>query len=117
MDRVELEPVWSSFHNVVNMSSPALRDWLAASEEVFGQVSPGVPREEPDGDLPSLGWRVVEILGKRKTDLTEDDTEVMRRVTEIIEERLDNPPADGAGNDQWRRDLMLLGHDPLANPA
>jgi Protein of unknown function (DUF3140) len=109
----EADTVWEEFHVLVNMSSPALRDWLAVSENVFSQVAPGVPREEPDDDLPSLGWRVVEILGKRKTDVTEQDTETMRKVTEIIQARLDNRPPDGVNNDEWRRDLMLLGHDPL----
>jgi hypothetical protein len=109
----DIEPLWREFHDLVNMNSHALRDWLAASEEVFGQVAPGVPREEPDGDLPTLGWRVVEILGKRKRDLTADDTAVMQRVIEIIQGRLKNRPSNRIDSDEWRRDLMLLGHDPL----
>jgi hypothetical protein len=110
----EITSVWEQFHGLVNMPSPALRGWLAASEEVISQVAPGVPREEPDGDdLPSLGWRVVDILRRRRTDLTEDDAYVMRRVAEIIQDRLDNPPRNGADDDEWRRELMLLGHDPL----
>jgi len=109
----EIASVWEEFHGLVNMPSPALRDWLAASEEVISQVAPGVPEETPDGDLPSLGWRVVDILGRRKSDLTGEDASVMRTVTEIIQERLDNPPPEGVDDDKWRRELMLLGHDPL----
>jgi Protein of unknown function (DUF3140) len=95
------------------MTSPALRDWLAASEDVISEVAPGAPREEPDTDLPTLGWRVVDILGRRKTDLTGEDAWVMRKVTEIIQDRLDNPPPKGPDDDKWRRELMLVGHDPL----
>lgn len=109
----EVNSVWVEFHELVNMPSPALRDWLAASEEVIGQVAPGVPREVPDGDLPSLGWRVVDILSRRKSDLTTDDASVMREVMEIIQDRLDNPPPNGVDDDKWRQELMLLGHDPL----
>lgn len=109
----DTERLWQDFHKLVNMTSAELRDWLAASEDIFSQMAPGVPREEPDGDLPSLGWEVVSILGKRRTDLTDQDMGVMRRVVEIINERLDNPPSDGVNNDEWRRDLMLLGCDAL----
>lgn len=109
----EVDSVWEAFHSVVNMRSPALRDWLAASEDVISQVSPGVPQEEPDGDLPSLGWRVVDIMGRRKSDLNGEDARVMREVTQIIQEKLSNPPPDGVDDHKWRRELMLLGHDPL----
>jgi hypothetical protein len=109
----EIASLWEEFHELVNMPSPALRDWLAASEDVISQVAPGVPRETPDGDLTSLGWRVVDILGRRKSDLTADDASVMREVTEIIQDRLDNAPPNGVDDDIWRRELMLLGHDPL----
>lgn len=109
----DIEPVWREFHQLVNMTTPELRQWLAASEDVFSQELPGVPREVPQGDLESIGWRVVPILGKRRTDLTDADVGVMREVIGIVREKLDNPPAGGRSDDEWRRDLMLVGHDPL----
>ena len=113
----QTDPLWQEFHQLVNMTSAELRDWLAASEDVFSQVAPGGPQEEPDGDLPSLGWQVVNVLGKRRTDLTGSDTALMERVVEIVRERLDNPPPGGVNDDAWRRGLMLLGHDPLRETA
>lgn len=109
----QADQLWEQFHELVNMSSKELRDWLAASEEVFNKRAPGVPREEPEGDLPSIGWQIVTVLDKRHMDLTPDDSKLMREVSDIISDRLDNPPPDGVNNDQWRRELMLLGHDPL----
>ncbi|MCP2328437.1 hypothetical protein HDA40_006944 [Hamadaea flava] len=97
----------------MNRNSRQLRDSLAASPSVYGQEALGVPREEPEGDPGDLGWRVVEVLGKRRTDVTEADVEVMARTIGLIEIRLANPPTRDSDAEQWRRGLMLLGHDPL----
>jgi hypothetical protein len=37
----------------------------------------------------------------------------MRRVADLAEDRLANPPPERAENDDWRHALMMLGHDPL----
>ena len=96
--RTDAEQEWQPFHELVNMTSRQLRDWLAASPAVFSQTAPGVAREEPEGDPTELGWRVAE----------------MRQVVELIEDRLANQPTDTADSEEWRRGLMLLGHDPMA---
>lgn len=112
--RTDAEQVWQQFHDSVNMTSRQLRDWLAASETVFSQTAPGVAREEPEGDPTALGWRIVEVLGKRRTDVTDTDVADMQQAVEIIEDRLANRPTDADDVQEWRRNLMLLGHDPLA---
>ncbi|WP_117212890.1 DUF3140 domain-containing protein [Allorhizocola rhizosphaerae] len=110
----EVDVLWQEFHTMVNMTSAQLRDWLAANPTVRGQEAPGVAREEPEGDLESMGWRVVSILGKRKTDLTTDDKQLMELVIGILQDRLANRPQAGQpADDDWRREVMLLGHDPL----
>ena len=48
--RTDAEQEWQPFHELVNMTSRQLRDWLAASPAVFSQTAPGVAREEPEGD-------------------------------------------------------------------
>ncbi|MGH3170961.1 MAG: DUF3140 domain-containing protein [Trebonia sp.] len=108
-DRIppDVEIAWDSFHQVVNMTSEELRAWLmteASGEDAF-------PR--PDLGLPELGMKVVGILGKRKVDLTTEDGEVMAEVTDFVNELEASPPPDGAGNSEWRRTLMAVGHDPL----
>ena len=75
---VDVEVAWYSFHEVINMTSEELRAWLL-SEASDGDALPG----EPDIGLPELGQRVVELLRKRKVDLTQRDAEVMEKVVDF----------------------------------
>ncbi|TYK46782.1 DUF3140 domain-containing protein [Actinomadura decatromicini] len=106
---VDTELAWEDFHRLVNMTSDELRNWLltdASGEEAFPEPGPGPGVSE-------LGARVVDILRKRKVDLTDSDTDVMRRVVDYVEDRLDDPPREGLRDDAWRHALMTVGHDPL----
>lgn len=101
------EELWDEFHRVVNMTSRELRDWLAvqgAGEET---------EEVPDRAGSHLGHRVLDILGKRRSDVTTDDVDVMTQVVGRVtsERRQDLEPT--AGEAAWRRRLMNVGHDPL----
>ncbi len=104
----DAELLWDEFHQVVNMPSEELRAWLltAASDE---EALP----DQPGNGVPELGLRVVELLRKRKMDLTDADTETMRQVVDFVEDRTEQPPAAGAADDHWRHELMCVGHDPL----
>jgi hypothetical protein len=89
------------------MTSQELRTWLmtdASGEDAFAA--------DPDMHVSELGRDVVRILGKRKLDLTERDAETMREVVEFVAVRLGSPPPEEA-DDEWRRSLMTVGHDPL----
>ncbi|WP_256463969.1 DUF3140 domain-containing protein [Georgenia sp. TF02-10] len=102
--------LWENFHTVVNMTSRELRDWLAvqgAGEET---------EELPDQAGPHLGHRVLEILGKRRSDLNPDDVDVMRRVVDKVASQRRDDLEPTAGDDRWRRRLMNIGHDPLKPP-
>lgn len=107
-DRVspEVEVAWDSFHQVVNMTSEELRVWLLAE----------APDEDQPGHelgLPELGLKVVDLLHKRKVDLTDQDADVMEQVVDfVLEQEAGQPPA-GPRGDEWRRALMTVGHDPL----
>lgn len=109
-DRIppEVELTWEDFHRVVNMTSDELRSWLltdASGEEAFP--------DEPETGVSELGSLVVDLLRKRKVDLTDSDADAMRQVVEYVEEHLDEAPPDGAANERWRHELMTVGHDPL----
>lgn len=103
---VEVEVAWDSFHQVVNMNSEELRAWLltdASGEAVSA---------EPDLELPELGRRVVDLLRKRKVDLTERDADLMEQVVDfVLTQEAEGPPE--AQSDEWRRSLMTVGHDPM----
>jgi len=57
------------------------------------------------------GQHVLAILQKRRTDLTDEDLEVMYQVVETVEAEVDveNEPEDSPR----RHRLMSVGHDPL----
>jgi Protein of unknown function (DUF3140) len=99
--------LWNEFHRVVNMTSRELQDWLqtrSADEDA---------EELPDQAGTQTGRRVLDILRKRRVDLTADDEHVMRRVVDRVhaERRDDLEPT--AGQENWRHRLMTIGHDPL----
>lgn len=101
----DVEQAWEDFHSVVNMSGEELRVWLlteASGEEALPS-DPGHP-------VSQRGAEVVAILGKRKTDVTGSDLELMRQVVEFVRERLASPRRQ---DQRWRRSLMSVGHDPL----
>ncbi|WP_432133503.1 MULTISPECIES: DUF3140 domain-containing protein [unclassified Streptomyces] len=107
VDALEAETLWEDFHRVVNMTSPELAAWLRvrdAQEEVE-------PLPEEAGS--ATGRHVLAILQKRRTDLTDDDLRVMRKVVETVEEQTDVADEPAAEDTRRRHRLMTVGHDPL----
>ena len=101
------DELWQEFHTVVNMTSRELEDWLRTQSA-----------DEDDEALPDqagtpTGRHVVQILGKRRGDLTDDDARVMRRVVERVRAQRRDDLEPTAGDAAWRHRLMSLGHDPL----
>jgi hypothetical protein len=102
----EVDELWQRFHQAVNMTSRELVDWL-------GQEPDLVPQPGPSGPSP-LGTAVVGILGKRRTDLTDDDLAVMRKVVDIVEtETAGVSHEDLVAGERRRHRLLNVGHDPL----
>ena len=98
---------WESFHDLVNMTSPELRDWLMNTPDGVDTYAP-----EPDIDIHALGLQVLQLKQKRRTDLSGTDLDTMREVIDLIEGRLQNPPEADIQDEPWRDTLMTLGHDP-----
>jgi hypothetical protein len=101
------DELWDDFHRVVNMTSRELRDWLmveGASEET---------EELPEHAGPPLGHRVLDILGKRRADVTRDDVRVMEKVVDRVTSQRRDDLEPTAGQAAWRHKLMNVGHDPL----
>ncbi|RNL82474.1 DUF3140 domain-containing protein [Halostreptopolyspora alba] len=104
-DDPEVQQLWNEFHSVVNMTSEELRKWLLTTGSGEVAFSPS-----PEDDIPERGRAIVEILNKRRADLTHTDLDVMRTIVATVHERLADPRRE---DDDWRRALMSLGHDPL----
>jgi hypothetical protein len=103
----EVAQVWEDFHELVNMSSPELRDWLLNTPDGVDTYA-----SEPDVDVHALGLRVLQVLEKRRTDLTGADVDLMAEVADLIRARLADPPEDDVADEPWRDTLLTLGHDP-----
>jgi hypothetical protein len=101
------DELWDEFHELVNMTSRELEDWLRT--ESAGDTTEALP----DQAGPELGHHVVRILGKRRADLTDDDIAVMERVVRRIRRERGDEPEPTAGDTHWRHKLMSVGHDPL----
>jgi len=104
-DALELEALWEDFHRAVNMTSQEIAAWLRVSDADESTE----PLPEHAGE--PTGQHVLAILQKRRTDLTDEDLEVMYQVVETVEAEVDveNEPEDSPR----RHRLMSVGHDPL----
>ncbi|WP_030315305.1 DUF3140 domain-containing protein [Streptomyces sp. NRRL B-3229] len=106
-DALELEALWEDFHRVVNMTSQELAAWLRVSDAVESSE----PLPEHAGE--PTGQHVLAILQKRRTDLTDEDLEVMYQVVETVEAEVDVENEPVAEDSPRRHRLMSVGHDPL----
>ena len=101
------EDLWDEFHVVVNMTSRELDEFLRA--DAAGEDS----EQLPDQAGSPTGQQVLHILGKRRSDVTDEDISVMEAVVGTIRAERGDEPEPTAGDDAWRHRLMSLGHDPL----
>jgi hypothetical protein len=101
----EVDDLWNTFHQTVNMTSRELLDWLGVQPDLSPQ-----PRQE----RAPLGLAVVDVLRKRRVDLTVEDLAVMQKVVDIVTEENAHAARQNSSNDERRRHrLMNVGHDPL----
>ncbi|HEV2796537.1 MAG TPA: DUF3140 domain-containing protein [Nocardioides sp.] len=104
------DELWQEFHDVVNMTSRELTDWMLtqASDEDTSTLEITPERE--------VGEQVVAILGKRRTDLTPDDVDTMGHVVDQVRTIRGEELEPEAYDDDIRHLLMSFGHDPLKPP-
>jgi hypothetical protein len=101
------DELWQEFHDVVNMTSRELQDWLMTRDA-------GTDTDPlPDQAGPDRSQEVLAVLGKRRTDLTPDDARTMRSVVDTVRALRGDEPEPEAGDAAWRHRLMSIGHDPL----
>lgn len=101
------DQLWNEFHAEVNMTSRELQDWLETD-------AAGAEGEEmPDRAGDDRSREVLSILGRRRTDLTTEDAEVMRSVIDEVRAARGDDRDPVSGDARWRHRLMTIGHDPL----
>ncbi|MEU0007186.1 DUF3140 domain-containing protein [Streptomyces sp. NPDC006314] len=106
----EQRAIRDTFRELVNMTPSALEEWLATDEsQAAGQHKDG---GESTGH--ASGRTIVEILRKKKGDLSDSDYAHMRKVNGYIRRHLAQRPSGDVRDTRWRHSLMNWGHDPLA---
>jgi len=105
------DDIHTTFKHDVNMTASELEKWLKTDEsKSVGQAS---------GDGESIGHhsgeRIIEILHKKKADLTADDEAHMHKVHSYVSRHSAQGPHDkkDVETSRWRYSLMNWGHDPL----
>ncbi|MFF0277774.1 DUF3140 domain-containing protein [Streptomyces sp. NPDC015492] len=105
------DETWDSFRESVNMPPAELERWLATStSKDAGEHEGG---HESTGH--ASGRRIVEILRKTKSDLTDADYQHMAKVNGYIHRHLAQRPSGDVQDTTWRHSLMNWGHDPMAD--
>ncbi|MBF9236920.1 DUF3140 domain-containing protein [Hymenobacter sp. BT683] len=105
------DDIHAAFKKDVNMTASELEKWLKTDEsKSVGQDS---------GDGTSIGHhsgeRIIDILHKKKADLTPDDEAHMHKVHSYVSRHSAQEPQHTADveTSRWRYSLMNWGHDPL----
>jgi len=104
------DDIYTSFKHDVNMTASELEKWLKTDEsKSAGQSSGGESIGHHSGE------RIVEILHKKKADLTSDDEAHMHKVHSYVSRHSAQGPHDkkDVETSRWRYSLMNWGHDPL----
>ena len=112
MAKEDHDAIYKEFKDVVNMTASTLEKHLQ------GEDSQSVGQKKDGGEATGHqeGRRIVEMLHKKKADLTDDDYGHMRKVVGYVHRHLKQggPKDEDAVKDSpWRLSLMNWGHDPL----
>ena len=102
--------VHAEFRDAVNMTAGELTTWLAGEDSQKVGQKPSAGAESVGHDS---GRKIVQILGKKKADLTTEDEEHMRKVIGYVHRHLAQRPDGDVAGSRWRYSLMNWGHDPL----
>ena len=111
MTDIDRNKVRKNFAAAVNMAPAELERWLrtAESRKVGFKGKDGTARESIGH---ASGRRIVRLLRKSASELTDDDLAHMRKVVGYVRRHLAQQPANIATS-RWRYSLMNWGHDPL----
>lgn len=108
---LDRDKVWRDFKDVVNMTPSELETWLGTDESrSAGWTASG----EGETVGHNSGRRIVEIKGKSKASLTDDDYHHMQKVVGYVNRHMaQGGPERDKENSRWRHSLMNWGHDPM----
>lgn len=103
------DTTYDEFKDAVNMTAGELDKFLESDDsKSVGQKSGG---GESTGH--ESGRRIVDILKTKKSDLSDEDFDHMRKVVSYVHRHSAQRPSGDVEDTPWRYSLMNWGHDPL----
>lgn len=106
----EKRTIRDDFHEAVNMTPKELERWLDTDEsKAVGQK----PADGGESVGHESGRRIIEILGTKQADLTDDDYAHMKKVTGYVHRHSSQRPDGDVTETKWRYSLMNWGNDPV----
>jgi hypothetical protein len=110
-DNLDRDSIYQDFNKTVNMTPAELEKWLDTEEsKSVGWTHEG----ESEAVGHKSGKRIVEIKRAKKSDLSDDDLQHMRKVVGYVHRHMaQGGPANDKEHSDWRYSLMNWGHDPL----
>ena len=98
------------FFDAVNMTAATLEKWLGTEES----RAVGITHEgESESVGHQYGERIVALLRKKKSELSDDDRTHMAKVVGYVKRHMKQGPKEDREHSRWRYSLMNWGHDPL----
>jgi Protein of unknown function (DUF3140) len=102
------EEIRSDFAEYVNMTAGELEKWLRTDDS----KNSGQHKDGGESTGHRSGRQIVEILHKKKSEITEADEQHMHKVVGYIKRHLAQRPSGDVSETTWRYSLMNWGHDP-----
>jgi len=99
--------IYNDFKELVNMTPAAIEKWLATEE------SKKVGWDSGDGESigHKSGQKIIDILHKKKADLTADDYKHMQKVVSYIKRHTAQQPDGDLSETNWNYSLKNWGYD------
>ena len=96
------QQIVEEFDEVVNTGRKELGEWLRTDE------SKSVGQSDGGGESKGheSGRKIVETLGKKKSDHTDDDVDHMRKVNGYVKRHLKQRPNKDVEDSNWRYSLV-----------
>lgn len=107
MEANEQKEIYTEFNELVNMTGASLEKWLQTEE------SKKVGWDSGDGESVGhkSGEKIIKILDKKKSELTEDDYKHMQKVVGYIKRHSAQKPGGDLEESNWNYSLKNWGHD------
>ena len=121
-EQQQQEQTYKEFREAVNMTASELEKWLDTDESksVGWKGEGGDDNESRESVGHESGRRIIEILHKKKADLSGDDYDHMNKVVGYVHRHQAQRPDGGPERLEhmnWTYSLKNWGHDPLKDSA